>query len=258
MAIIPTVRCRHMDRSIAFYTEVLDFECVEGGGEGDPSFSVLTREGAPLFLSSHRGDGMVGQAIVVSTDDVDAVFRKFRTRGLQTPGNPEAPSAVTRAPLIRAGARANSMSMIPTATPYGSRRAYGSRRFWKARTHGPLHPSSSARASLDDPKISATDCSHAPSKLNRPGGDALPEKQSTAKEHIHYHKDGTIWANGKMIDGVMTGYWELFRKDGSIMRSGYLENGEQVGQWTTYDQTGKVVKVTTMKPKKAPKSHEST
>jgi antitoxin component YwqK of YwqJK toxin-antitoxin module len=39
--------------------------------------------------------------------------------------------------------------------------------------------------------------------------------------------------------------------DGSLMRSEYLENGEQVGEWTTYDKNGKVVKVTTMKPKKA-------
>jgi antitoxin component YwqK of YwqJK toxin-antitoxin module len=54
-----------------------------------------------------------------------------------------------------------------------------------------------------------------------------------------------------MVDGVMTGYWEWFRKDGSRMRSGYFEGGEQVGEWTTYDKSGKVVKVTTMKPKKA-------
>jgi antitoxin component YwqK of YwqJK toxin-antitoxin module len=54
-----------------------------------------------------------------------------------------------------------------------------------------------------------------------------------------------------MIDGVMTGYWEWFRKDGTVMRSGYFENGEQVGEWTTYDKNGNVVKVTTIKPKKA-------
>ena len=30
MAIIPTVRCRTMRASLAFYTEVLDFEHVDG------------------------------------------------------------------------------------------------------------------------------------------------------------------------------------------------------------------------------------
>jgi catechol 2,3-dioxygenase-like lactoylglutathione lyase family enzyme len=80
-----------MAPSIEFYTRVLDFECVEGRGDIDPSFSVLVREGAPLFLSSHGGDGGFGQAIVVATDDVDALFRKFVSRGLRTPDNADSP-----------------------------------------------------------------------------------------------------------------------------------------------------------------------
>jgi catechol 2,3-dioxygenase-like lactoylglutathione lyase family enzyme len=82
-----------MAASIAFYTTVLDFTCIDGGpDDGDPSFSVLMREGDRLFLSSHRGDGEFGQAIVVLSDDVDALFRKFRERGLQTPvRNPGSP-----------------------------------------------------------------------------------------------------------------------------------------------------------------------
>jgi len=100
MAIIPTVRCRHMKTSIDFYTRALDFEAVDGDFENvDPSFSVLMREGALLFLSSHSGDGAFGQAIAVLTDDVDALSRKFRMRGLQTPGNPEAPAEVHEGPI---------------------------------------------------------------------------------------------------------------------------------------------------------------
>jgi catechol 2,3-dioxygenase-like lactoylglutathione lyase family enzyme len=100
MAIIPTVRCRSMKSSLAFYTAVLDFEHVDGDDElDDPSFSVLLRDGDHLWLSSHRGDGQFGQAIVITTDDVDALFRKFRERGLSTPGNPAAPEAVHEGPL---------------------------------------------------------------------------------------------------------------------------------------------------------------
>jgi catechol 2,3-dioxygenase-like lactoylglutathione lyase family enzyme len=92
MAIIPTVRCSRMATSIAFYTKILDFECVDGGSDhSDPSFTILVREGDRLFLSSHRGDGEFGQAIAVLTDDADALFRTFRERGLKTPGNPESP-----------------------------------------------------------------------------------------------------------------------------------------------------------------------
>jgi antitoxin component YwqK of YwqJK toxin-antitoxin module len=67
---------------------------------------------------------------------------------------------------------------------------------------------------------------------------------------VHYHKDGSVWAKGQTLDGEMHGYWEWFRKYGTKMRTGYFDRGEQVGDWTTWDRNGKVVKVTTMKPKK--------
>ena len=100
MAIIPTVRCTRMKTSIAFYTRILDFEWVDGDdNQSDPSFSMLMREGDSLILSSHRGDGTFGQAIVVQTDDIEALFRNFRTRGLRTPGNPDAPKEVHEGPI---------------------------------------------------------------------------------------------------------------------------------------------------------------
>jgi len=98
MAIIPTVRCKNMRRSLEFYTGILDFERVDGDESlDDPSFSVLTRGGDRLFLSSHRGDGEYGQAIVIETNNVDEEFRALRQRGLRTPGNPHSP--VHEAPL---------------------------------------------------------------------------------------------------------------------------------------------------------------
>jgi len=75
----------------------------------------------------------------------------------------------------------------------------------------------------------------------------MAAKKSKPKEHLHYHKDGSIWAKGQMLDGVAVGYWEWFRKDGTKLRSGHFENGEQVGEWTTYDKNGDVYKVTTIK-----------
>jgi catechol 2,3-dioxygenase-like lactoylglutathione lyase family enzyme len=100
MAIIPTVRCSRMKSAIEFYTRVLDFEPVDGDeDEDDPSFRVLMRNGDPLYLSSHRGDGAFGQAVAILTDDVNALFLKFRQRGLKTPGNPEAPQEVHQGPI---------------------------------------------------------------------------------------------------------------------------------------------------------------
>lgn len=77
----------------------------------------------------------------------------------------------------------------------------------------------------------------------------MSTKRARPKKHVHYHKDGTVWARGTTLDSEMHGYWEWFRKDGTKMRSGYFEHGEQVGDWTTWDRNGKVVKVTKMKPK---------
>ena len=53
-----------------------------------------------LFLSSHRGDGAFGRTrSLILTDNVDALFRKFRERGLATPGNPDAPQMVHEGPI---------------------------------------------------------------------------------------------------------------------------------------------------------------
>ena len=82
----------------------------------------------------------------------------------------------------------------------------------------------------------------------------MPPRKPAAEPYIHRHKDGSLWARGQTIDGVMTGYWEWFRKDGTRMRSGYFDRGDQVGEWTSYDKTGAVYKVTVMKPKAAKKS----
>jgi antitoxin component YwqK of YwqJK toxin-antitoxin module len=79
----------------------------------------------------------------------------------------------------------------------------------------------------------------------------MAAKPPRADPHLHYHKDGTLWAKGQTVAGVMSGYWEWFRKDGTRMRSGYFVDGVQTGEWTTYDRKGKVYKVTTMKPKTA-------
>ncbi len=50
----------------------------------------------------------------------------------------------------------------------------------------------------------------------------MPRKRAKATEQILYHKDGSVWAKGQTLSGVMTGYWEWFRKDGTLMRSGYF------------------------------------
>jgi len=67
---------------------------------------------------------------------------------------------------------------------------------------------------------------------------------AAAKQHTVYHKDGSIWAKGKMVNGACEGYWEWFRKDGTKLRSGHFKKGKQIGEWITYDKKGQKYKVT--------------
>ena len=86
MAIIPTVRCRNMQTALTFYTTILDFMRTDGRDDaGDPGFAILSRAGDDIFLSSGEGDGEFGQAIIVMVEDIDALFAKFRSRGLVPP-----------------------------------------------------------------------------------------------------------------------------------------------------------------------------
>lgn len=100
MAIIPTLRCSSMRQSLAFYTGILDFEVLDRDDDlDDPSFVMLARDGGQLWLSSHGGDGAFGSVVAITTNDVDAVFRTLRARGLRTPGNPDAPEQVHEGPI---------------------------------------------------------------------------------------------------------------------------------------------------------------
>lgn len=72
--------------------------------------------------------------------------------------------------------------------------------------------------------------------------------RKNSKKQIVYHKDGSVWAKGKIMGGKkMDGYWEWFRKDGTKMRSGYFKSGKKTGEWTTYDKKGEVYKITIFK-----------
>lgn len=92
MTLIPTLRCHSVGESISFYSGVLDFRLVDRWPEdGDPAHAVLKRKGDELHLSSHSGDGVAGQAVVVLVRDADGLFRNFLKRGLDTSGKPDSP-----------------------------------------------------------------------------------------------------------------------------------------------------------------------
>jgi antitoxin component YwqK of YwqJK toxin-antitoxin module len=72
----------------------------------------------------------------------------------------------------------------------------------------------------------------------------MPEADFTEGFHVERHRDGSVRARGRVVDGRPDGYWEWFRLDGTLMRSGSFDRGRNVGEWTTYDKSGAPYKVT--------------
>jgi catechol 2,3-dioxygenase-like lactoylglutathione lyase family enzyme len=94
MKIVPVIKSGDLQRSLHFYTQVLDFERKWPGYEDREMANGvidLFRDGAELQLSRHAGDGVFGSVNRVFVDDVDERYRTFRTRGLNTIQRPESP-----------------------------------------------------------------------------------------------------------------------------------------------------------------------
>ena len=100
MRMVPVIKTSDLDRSIRFYTEVLDFTWKwpeYADAEIANGVADLTMEGAELQLSRHAGDGVFGSLQRIYVDDVDERYTKFRSRGLDTTLRPE--SSVHTAPV---------------------------------------------------------------------------------------------------------------------------------------------------------------
>ncbi len=94
MKIVPVIKSGDLERSVHFYTKVLDFERKWPGDEDREAANGvvdLVRDGAELQLSRHAGDGVFGSVNRVFVDDVDQRYETLRARGLDTSQRPESP-----------------------------------------------------------------------------------------------------------------------------------------------------------------------
>lgn len=94
MKIVPVIKSSDLERSVRFYTEVLDFEWKrpdDKEGEKANGVAHLVKDGAELLLSRHAGDGVFGSINRVFVDDVDERYATFGARGLDTTLRPESP-----------------------------------------------------------------------------------------------------------------------------------------------------------------------
>jgi catechol 2,3-dioxygenase-like lactoylglutathione lyase family enzyme len=94
MKIVPVIKSGNLERSVQFYTRILDFERKWPGHEDRETangVAHLIRDGAEILLSRHAGDGVFGSVNRVFVDDVDERYATFRARGLDTTLRPESP-----------------------------------------------------------------------------------------------------------------------------------------------------------------------
>ena len=94
MTVVPVIKSRDLERSLHFYTQVLDFTHkwpAEADREISNGVAYLAKDGAALQLSRHAGDGVFGSLTRVFVDDVDERYDTFRSRGLDTTKRPESP-----------------------------------------------------------------------------------------------------------------------------------------------------------------------
>jgi catechol 2,3-dioxygenase-like lactoylglutathione lyase family enzyme len=94
MKVVPVIKSSDLERSVQFYTRILDFERKWPGYEDDEMSNGvidLVRDGAELQLSRHAGDGVFGSINRVFVENVDERYSTFRARGLDTTLRPDSP-----------------------------------------------------------------------------------------------------------------------------------------------------------------------
>ena len=91
MKMIPIFRCRSMKEAISFYTTILDFDLKDADASPYDWVVALRNGDAELLLTSLEGDQKIGIAANVLVDDIDKLFERYVSRGLDISNRPESP-----------------------------------------------------------------------------------------------------------------------------------------------------------------------
>lgn len=91
MQFIPLFKVKDMAAAIRHYTEVLDFRMTWPEDTADSAVVDLGHEEMEIQLTTHESDWLFGSVVYVYATDVDSLFAKFRSRGLDTSGKANSP-----------------------------------------------------------------------------------------------------------------------------------------------------------------------
>jgi uncharacterized glyoxalase superfamily protein PhnB len=84
MKMIPLLKVSDMRTAIRHYTEVLDFVMTWPEDTVDSSVVDLGHEEMEFQITTHESERLFGSVIYVWVDDVDSLFAKYKSRGLDT------------------------------------------------------------------------------------------------------------------------------------------------------------------------------
>lgn len=90
MHFIPLFKVRDMATAVRHYTEVLDFVLTWPEDTLESPVIDLGHEQLELQITTHESERLFGSVVNVWVEDVDSLFAKYKSRGLNTdkPGSP--------------------------------------------------------------------------------------------------------------------------------------------------------------------------
>ena len=90
--LIPILIVRDMAEALTFHTQVLDFQLSFSWPEESPIYAGMTRGSDELHLALTPGSGRYGHcSAIVLCDDVDALFARYKARGLSPSARLDSP-----------------------------------------------------------------------------------------------------------------------------------------------------------------------
>jgi uncharacterized glyoxalase superfamily protein PhnB len=84
MQFIPLFKVSDMRKAIAHYTEVLDFRLTWPEDTPDSAVVDLGHEEMELQITTYESERLFGSVVYVYVTDVDSLFAKYKSRGLDT------------------------------------------------------------------------------------------------------------------------------------------------------------------------------
>lgn len=91
MQFIPLFKVSDMRAAIRHYTGVLDFVMTWPEDTPDSPVVDLGHEQMELQITTHESERLFGSVVYIYVDDVDALFAKFKSRGLNNSHKPNSP-----------------------------------------------------------------------------------------------------------------------------------------------------------------------